>query len=63
MSRPGRNRGMKNIKAILSESQVKKIFKNKTHKQKELAKMYGVSQSAINHIKSGRTWHWLTKDL
>lgn len=63
MSQPGRNKGIKNIKAILNEHQVKKIYQNKTTKQKELANMYGVSQSTINHIKTGRTWRWLTKDL
>jgi len=63
MSRPGQNRGTKNVKAKLSESDVASIFLNTDKSVKALALQYDVTQSTINHIKSGRTWSWLTKKL
>jgi len=63
MSRPGQNKGIKNIKAKLSEADVKAIFVSKEKTQQALALQYNVTQSTINHIKTGRTWSWLTKTL
>ena len=63
MSRPGDNAGEKNVKAKLSRSDVIAIYKDGTKTQQQLAEAYGVTQSTINHIKKGRTWAWLTKDL
>ncbi len=63
MSRPGQNKGIKNIKAKLSEAAVAAIFLNTEKTKKELARKYRVTQSTINHIKAGRTWSWLTSKL
>jgi DNA-binding XRE family transcriptional regulator len=63
MSRPGQNKGIKNIKAKLSEADVQAIFVNKGKTQQALALQYNVTQSTINHIKTGRTWSWLTNTL
>lgn len=63
MSRPGKNKGTKNIKAKLSEAAVKAIFLNTNRSIAGLAQHYGVTPSTINHIKAGRTWAWLTKTL
>lgn len=63
MSRPGQNRGIKNVKAKLSEADVIAIYKNTEKSKRALAEQYGVTQSTINHIKSGRTWKWLTKTV
>ncbi len=63
MSRPGQNKGIKNIKAKLSEADVKAIFVSRKKTQQALALQYNVTQSTINHIKTGRTWSWLTKTL
>ena len=63
MSRPGQNKGIKNIKAKLSEADVAAVFLNTDKSKKELACQYRVTQSTINHIKAGRTWAWLTKTL
>jgi hypothetical protein len=62
MSRPGHNKGINNIKAKLSEADVIAIFLNKGKTQQALANQYNVTQSTITHIKTGRTWSWLTKD-
>ena len=63
MSRPGQNRGTNNVKAKLSEADVTAIFSNTEKSIKALALQYDVTQSTINHIKSGRTWSWLTRKL
>lgn len=63
MSRPGQNKGIKNIKAKLGEPEVKAIFLSEGKTQQALALQYNVTQSTINHIKTGRTWSWLTKTL
>ncbi len=63
MSRPGQNRGAKNFKAKLKNEDVIYIFVSKDKTQQELAAKFGVTQSTINHIKTGRTWSWLTKTL
>lgn len=63
MSKPGDNKGVSNVKNKLSEEDVILIFKNNVMTQHNLANKYSVSQGTINHIKKGRTWGWLTKDL
>lgn len=63
MSKPGENRGEKNFKAKLSRDDVIAIFTDKTKTQQQLAEQYDVTQSTINHIKTGRTWSWLTSKL
>lgn len=61
--KPGDNRGEKNIKSKLSEADVKEIFLCTDKTQQQLAEIYHVQQSTINHIKKGRTWEWLTSKL
>ena len=63
MSRPGQNRGAKNFKAKLKNEDVTFIYLSEDKTQQELAAKFGVTQSTINHIKTGRTWSWLTKNL
>ena len=63
MSVPGRNRGEDNFRNKLTQDEVVTIFLCTDVKQQELAKRYNVSQSTINHIKSGRTWAWLTRKV
>lgn len=63
MSKPGDNKGVSNVKNKLSEEDVIFIFRNTTMTQHALADKFSVSQGTINHIKKGRTWAWLTKDL
>lgn len=62
--RPGQNKGIKNVKAKLSEEHVTAIYLN-TGKStvKALALHYNVTPSTINHIRAGRTWAWLTSKL
>ena len=60
MSKPGRNRGEKNFRNKLTQQQVLAIFNEIKLTQQELADRFHVSQSAINHIRKGRTWSWLT---
>ena len=61
MSRPGKNKGVNNVKAKLTEADVIEIYQSEGKTQQALAAQYGVTQSTINHIKTGRTWSWLTK--
>lgn len=63
MSKPGENRGEKNIKSKLTEADVKTIYLCSDKTQQKLAERYGVQQSTINHIKKGRTWRWLTAKI
>jgi len=63
MSKPGDNKGVSNVKNKLSEEDVIFIFRNTTMTQHALANKFAVSQGTVNHIKRGRTWAWLTKDL
>ncbi len=63
MSRPGQNQGAKNFKAKLKDEDVIVIYLSEDKTQQELAAKFGVTQSTINHIKTGRTWSWLTKTL
>lgn len=49
--------------AVLDEKQVLEIMellKARKPTQKEIAKMYGVAHSTINHIATGRLWSHLT---
>lgn len=62
-SSPGKNRGVDNFKNRLSEDDVITIYKDTTHNNKYLAELYGVNPSTISHIKLGRTWSWLTKNI
>jgi len=56
-------RGTGNIRNRLSEEDVLEIYNDHEHTQHIMAKKYGVSQSAINHIRKGKTWSWLTKHM
>lgn len=60
---PGRNKGTANVRNKLTETEVIAIFSNRTQSQSRLADRYGVSQSQISHIKTGKTWGWLTRTL
>lgn len=56
-------RGEKSFKAKLNDKKVifiKTALRDGTYKQQDLADMYGVSFSVINHIKMGRTWKHLS---
>lgn len=55
----GNNRGSRNFKSKLTETEVLDIFASKDS-QARLAERFHVSQTCINHIKTGRTWKWLT---
>lgn len=56
-------RGERNGNAVLTEKQVRKIKSLLTgHNDGLLAKQYGVSKSAINHLRLGITWRWLDTD-
>lgn len=63
MSKPGDNRGEKNVKSKLTEADVRDIYLCTDKTQQQLAERYHVQQSTINHIKKGRTWRWLTAKL
>lgn len=54
-------KGTDNIRNRLSEDDVLNIYNEQNLTQSALADKFGVSQSAINHIRRGRTWVWLTK--
>lgn len=54
-------RGEKNPPAILTEEQVLEIASLRDHRTyRQLSEMFGVSNSAIWNILSGRKWSWLT---
>jgi transcriptional regulator with XRE-family HTH domain len=61
--RPGHNQGETNFRAKLTKKDVTYIFLCEDLTQLELAAKFKVSQSTINHIKTGRTWQWLTSNL
>ncbi len=63
MSKPGDNKGISNVKNKLSEEDVIFIYRCENLTQHALAVKFSVSQGTVNHIKKGRTWAWLTKDL
>lgn len=55
-------KGEANPQSILTQSQVLEIRQHIQERKivyRELAKMYGVSRTAIKDIASGRTWGWL----
>lgn len=58
----GMQRGTDNFKAVLTEEDVREIYKSNA-KQGKLAKKFGVSQSTISHIKNKHTWVWFTDKL
>lgn len=53
--------GERNFSNKLKEDQVRKIIKNPNNKtQKELAKEFGVTQSCISNIFTGKAWSHVT---
>lgn len=58
-------KGENNGQSVLTEADVRQIVE--LIKQKvsysTIAKQFGVSKGTIAHIKTGRNWGWLTKDL
>lgn len=55
------NRGIKNYTAKLTDDQVLAIYRDKRI-QAVIAKEYGVRQTNISSIKSGKSWGWLTNN-
>ncbi|WGG61875.1 HNH endonuclease [Brucella intermedia] len=52
--------GENNAKAKLTEADVRTIRRMlPSHSNKEIAELYGVTNSAIWHIRIGSTWSWL----
>lgn len=58
------SRGEKNVKAKLTASDVVAIRKmvSETMSQTDIAKKFGVTHGAVNHIVNGHTWSWLKDD-
>lgn len=59
----GPSYGSDHANAVLDEAKVLEIMellKARKPTQKEIAKMYGVAHSTINHIATGRLWSHLT---
>ena len=57
-------KGTGNGSCKLTESQVKSIYLSKhKYSQNRLAEIYGVSQTAIYYILTGKNWRWLTASL
>lgn len=54
-----RRLGTKNVRSKITECIALKIFDDK-RKNKEIAKDYALSASAVSAIKLGRNWGWLT---
>lgn len=55
--------GSDHANSVLNEKQVMEIMKmleSRSPTQRKIAEMYGVSNSTINHIKTGRLWGHLT---
>lgn len=52
--------GEKNTQNKLSRKQVFDIFKS-IESQRKIAKKYGIDQSTVSNIKTGKLWGWLTK--
>jgi hypothetical protein len=53
---------LKNLSVKLNKKQVKEIFISKKDR-KVIADNYGVSETTIREIKTGKTWSRVTKDL
>lgn len=63
-SRKSRSVGVDNPQSKLTPEQVISIFKNgKNYTQNELAKRFGISQTSISAILSGKTWSHITSNL
>lgn len=54
------NLGQRNGAVKLSEEQVLEIKKTHGVAQTKIAKYYGISQSSVSLIKTGKNWKWLT---
>lgn len=52
--------GEKNTQNKLSQKQVFDIYKS-TETQRTIARKYGIDQSTVSNIKTGKLWGWLTK--
>lgn len=52
--------GERNTQNKLTEQQVIEIY-NSSEKQRAIAAKYGIDQSTVSNIKSGKLWGWLTK--
>ena len=52
-----------NPKKALSPRQVAAIYTDRTRSQYQLSELYGVSQSMVSLIRSGKRWGHLTADL
>ena len=50
-------------KTTLSPRQVAGIYTDRKHSQYQLSELYGISQSMVSLIRSGRRWANLTADL
>lgn len=58
----GFKKGDGNVKAKLTVDDVLYIYRNPDGlTQHNLADIYGISQSAVNHIMKGRTWAHVTE--
>ena len=55
-------RGVRNPHSKLVEADVYKIRED-VRPQKEIASEYGISQVAVSHIKTRKTWGWLRSSL
>jgi hypothetical protein len=53
----------KNTKKALSPRQVTAIYTDRTRSQPQIAEQYGISQSMVSLIRSGRRWSRMTADL
>ena len=56
MSKPGKNAGEANFRNKIKIQDALFIRDCTTMTQVQLGKKFGISQSAVNHIKHGRTW-------
>jgi len=60
ITRDRQSKGASHGRAKLTEDQVREIFVS-SETQRELAQKYGVSQTTIHFIKSGRNWSHITQ--
>lgn len=57
-------KGEKNFKARLSEEDVRWIYENpRGLTQYQLAVIYAITQPAVCHIRTGRTWRHVTEKI
>jgi predicted transcriptional regulator len=52
-----------NTRKPLSPRQIAAIYCDRTRSQYQIAELYGISQSLVSLIRSGRRWARLTRDL